>query len=154
MSGLNQICLFTASCHSNRLTIFFLTHGVGAWWEVNLGEGVAVSRVTIHNRNDCCSGSLSNSVVSLLNQQGTILKSFGIGNATNIPVIDISVASYQTICDSLVCNDNNAKTLDVCFPVAYGSFSAGCHFFGECHASLQFMFTILWISTHMLMDLR
>jgi hypothetical protein len=74
---------------------------VGAWWEVDLGEGVTVSRVVIYNRNDGdashvteASGRLSNSVVSLLNYQGNTLKAYRIGDATNTPVFDISVASF------------------------------------------------------------
>ena len=68
-----------------------------------MGEGVAVSRVVIYNRNDGDaspaleaeeSGRLSNSVVSLLNYQGNTLKTYRIGDATNVPVFDISVASF------------------------------------------------------------
>ena len=65
-----------------------------------MGEGAAVSRVVIYNRNDgdashasAVSGRLSNSVVSLLNYQGNTLKAYRIGDATNIPVFDISFAS-------------------------------------------------------------
>jgi hypothetical protein len=63
---------------------------------VDLGENVEVSRVVIYNRNDgdathasLVSGRLSNSVVSLLNYQGNSLKTYRIGDATNMPVFDI-----------------------------------------------------------------
>ena len=72
----------------------------GAWWEVDLGEGVSVSRVVIYNRIDGdaslsshVSGRLSNSVVSLLNYQGNTLKTYRIADATNIPVFDINFES-------------------------------------------------------------
>ena len=62
-----------------------------------MGEGVAVSRVTIFNRKSgdaahaaLVSSRLSNSRVSLLNYQGTSLKSYRIGDATNISIFDIS----------------------------------------------------------------
>ena len=64
-----------------------------------MGEGVAVSRVVIYNRNDGdashvshVSGRLSNSVVSLINYQGNTLKTYSIGDATNVPVFDIIFA--------------------------------------------------------------
>ena len=63
---------------------------LGAWWEVDLGEGVAVSRVIIYNRNDgdashasLVTSRMSNSVVSLINYQGDTLKTYRIGDATN-----------------------------------------------------------------------
>jgi len=66
-----------------------------------LGEGVAVSKVVIYNRNDgdashvsAVSGRLSNSVVSLINVQGNTLKTYRIGDATNVSVFNISVASF------------------------------------------------------------
>ena len=65
-----------------------------------MGEGVAVSRVVIYNRNNGdashasqVSSRLSNSVVSLLNYQGNTLKAYRIGDARNIPMFDISFAS-------------------------------------------------------------
>ena len=70
---------------------------IGAWWEVDLGEGVAVSRVTIRNRINCCWDRLSNSVVSLRNHQGTTLKTYRIGDATNIPVFDINFAGINGV---------------------------------------------------------
>ena len=67
---------------------------LGAWWEVDLGLGVAVSRVVIYNRNDEGSERLSNSVISLINYQGKTLKTYRIGDATDVPVFDINFASY------------------------------------------------------------
>ena len=49
-----------------------------------------MSRVKIYNRIDCCAERLSNSVVSLRNHQGNTLKTFRIGDATNVPVFDIN----------------------------------------------------------------
>ena len=51
--------------------------------------GVSVSRVVIYNRIEQ-PGRLSNSVVSLINYQGTTLETYRIGDATNIPVFDIN----------------------------------------------------------------
>jgi hypothetical protein len=59
---------------------------IGAWWEVDLGEDVPVARVTVTNQVDCCSDRLSNSLVSIFDNQGMPLKSYTIGIATNIPV--------------------------------------------------------------------
>jgi hypothetical protein len=92
----------TASCHSKRLTLSLtLLSILGAWWEVDLGEGAAVSRVVIYNRNDgdashasAVSGRLSNSVVSLINFQGSTVKRYRIGDATNVPVFYINFDSY------------------------------------------------------------
>ena len=53
-------------------------------------EGVAVSRVVIYNRIDCCAERLSNSVVSLLNHQGNTLTTYIIGDATNVPIFDMN----------------------------------------------------------------
>jgi len=60
-----------------------------------------VSRVVIYNRNDGdashashVSGRLSNSVVSLINYQNNTLKTYSIGDATNLPVFDINFDSY------------------------------------------------------------
>jgi hypothetical protein len=62
-----------------------------------LGENVGVSRVTIFNRNDgdithsaIVTSRLSNSKVSLLDQLGNTLKSYRIGDATNISLFNIS----------------------------------------------------------------
>ena len=55
---------------------------------MDLREGVAVSRVTIHNCNIL--ERLSNSVVSLVNYKGNTLKAFRIGNATDVPLFDIN----------------------------------------------------------------
>ena len=63
------------------------------WWEVDLGEGVAVTRVTIHNVKCCYTERLTNSVVALLNYQGTTLKSYRIESSTDIPMFDISFTS-------------------------------------------------------------
>ena len=56
-----------------------------------------MARVTIFNWNDgdashasLVSGRLSNSVVSLLNQGGNTLKTYRIGDATDISMFDIS----------------------------------------------------------------
>jgi hypothetical protein len=72
---------------------------LGAWWEVDLGEGVAVSRVIIYNRDDTDANRsrLSNSVVSLLNYQGNTLKTYRIGDATNVPVFDINFSGINGV---------------------------------------------------------
>ena len=95
----------TAPFHSNRLTLSLtrLSFSV-TWWEVDLGEGVAVSRVVIYNRNDGdaahasdVSRRLSNSDVSLINYQGNTLKTYRIGDATNVPVFDINFAGINGV---------------------------------------------------------
>ena len=63
-----------------------------------------MSRVTIFNWNDgdpahaaLVSSRLSNSVVSLLNYDGTTLKTYNIGDATDVPSFDISFVSQSGI---------------------------------------------------------
>jgi hypothetical protein len=80
-----------------------------------LGGGVSVLRVTIFNRIELLeSSNLSNSVVSLLNYQGTTLKSHRIGIATGTPVFDISFDSsvlpavYTLIGSDFSTNPSNA----------------------------------------------
>jgi hypothetical protein len=78
---------------------------------MDFGEGVAVSRVTIFNRNDgdanhaaIVSARLSNSEVSLLNYQGTTIMSYSIGDAINIPMFDISFDSTaKSFCGNYAC---------------------------------------------------
>ena len=69
---------------------------LGAWWEVDLGQDVAVSKVVIYNRIDCCRERLSNSKVSLLNYQGTILKSYTIVDATGIDMFSLLISKFGT----------------------------------------------------------
>jgi hypothetical protein len=85
---------------------------LGAWWEVDLGEGVAVSTVIIYNRNDGdashashVTGRLSNSVVSLINYQGNTLKTYRIGDASNVPVFVINFDPTLTYCGNLKFNE-------------------------------------------------
>ena len=68
---------------------------LGAWWEVDLGQDVAVSKVVIYNRIDCCPERLSNSMVSLLNYQGTILKSYTIVDATGIDMFSLFISQFN-----------------------------------------------------------
>ena len=79
------------SCHSNRLTLSYSCSVLGAWWEVDLGEGVAVKSVKIYNRVDCCTERLTNSLVLLKDNQGNIVKSYRIGDATGKAVFTFEV---------------------------------------------------------------
>ena len=69
-----------------------------------MGEGVAVSRVIIYNRNDgdashasLVTSRMSNSVVSLINYQGNTLKTYRIGDASNVPEFDISFSGINGV---------------------------------------------------------
>lgn len=55
----------------------------GAWWEVDLLQAVDVKKVIVYNRADCCFERLSNSIVSLLNQERSTLKTYAIGDVFN-----------------------------------------------------------------------
>jgi hypothetical protein len=70
---------------------------LGAWWEVDLGQGVAMSKVVIYNRIDCCRErlSISNSKVSLLTYQGTILKWYIIVDATGIDMFSLLISQFN-----------------------------------------------------------
>jgi hypothetical protein len=78
--------------HLVQYSNHFSCASIGEWWDVDLGEDVSVAKVTIYNRVDCCSDRLSNSLVSLHDSQGMPLKSYAIGNAAGIPVLNISFA--------------------------------------------------------------
>jgi hypothetical protein len=85
---------------------------------VDLGEGVAVSRVVIYNRNDGdashvshVSARLSHSVVSLINYQGNTLKTYSIGDATNVPVFDIIFATPNSYLGCYAENQNSNRIL-------------------------------------------
>ena len=63
-----------------------------------MSKGVVVARVIIVNcihgdasHASMVSSRLSNSVVSLLNHQGDILKTYRIWDATDIPIFDINL---------------------------------------------------------------
>lgn len=79
-----------------------------------MGEGVAVSRVSLFNRNDgdvahaaLVSNRLSNSCVILMNYQGTYLKQYCIEDATNLFMLDLNFAG----------NTNSASPIaDTCVP--------------------------------------
>ena len=73
-----------------------------------MGEGVAVSRIVIYNRNDAdhyslATGRLSNSLVLLKDNQGNTLKTYRIGDATNVPMFEFKKNSYvEEKCDELL----------------------------------------------------
>ena len=99
MNGLNKFGCYSTNSFKTSDPLSHSCSYLGAWWEVDLGEGVAVSRVVIYNRNDGSNPSiltlrLSNSVVSLINYQGNTLKTYRIGDATNVPVFNINFDSY------------------------------------------------------------
>ena len=84
-----------------------------------MGEGVAVSRVALYNRrDDCCMSWLSNSVISLINNQGRILATWNIGDTTNIPFLQVtfngsngalvpdSCSSHNHKCPSIMATEN------------------------------------------------
>ena len=58
----------------------------GAWWEVDLGADVIVTKVKIWNGDTFT--RLSNSIVSLIDSQGTTQYSHRIGDATGKTVIE------------------------------------------------------------------
>ena len=78
----------------------------GAWWEVDLGADVRVTRVKIFNQNENIGGEnlgrrLSNSIVSLIDSRGTTQYSYRIGNATGKSVIEFPM-SQPGLCDQLL----------------------------------------------------
>ena len=98
---------------------------------MDLSKGVVVARVIIYNRNDgdashasMVSSRLSNSVVSLLNHQGDILKTYRIWDATEIPIFDINFMGLGDDCGELFCvvsgQENCHLTNHPSFP-GYGS---------------------------------
>ena len=48
-----------------------------------------VKRVIVYNRVDCCTDRLSYSVASLLDQEGSPVKTYTTGDATGVHVFDI-----------------------------------------------------------------
>ena len=74
-----------------------------------MGEGVAVSRIVIYNRNDgdashasAVSGRLSNSTVSLKDNQGRTLKSYPIGDANGKTSFEFKNSFEVGWCDQLL----------------------------------------------------
>jgi hypothetical protein len=65
--------------------VFSFVHK-GAWWEVDLGADVRVTKVKIWNGDTFT--RLSNSIVSLIDSQGTTQYSYRIGDATGKSVIE------------------------------------------------------------------
>ena len=63
---------------------------------MDLGKGVAVTKVLITNRDDTDANRsrLSNSVVSLFDQKGTILYSYRIGDTTKLKFIYIPIPCF------------------------------------------------------------
>jgi len=107
-------CYFSQGFLARYTDTFFVFFCLGATWEVDLGEGVAVSRVSLFNRNDgdvahaaLVSNRLSNSCVILMNYQGTYLKQYCIEDATNLFMLDLNFAG----------NTNSASPIaDTCVP--------------------------------------
>ena len=71
----------------------------GAWWEVDLGADVIVTKVKIWNGDTFT--RLSNSIVSLIDSQGTTQYSHRIGDATGKTVIEFPM-SQPGVCDQLL----------------------------------------------------
>ena len=72
-----------------------------------MGEEVAVSRVVIYNRIDAdhyslATGRLSNSLVLLKDNQGNTLKTYRIGDATNVPIFEFNFSIVDEKCDELL----------------------------------------------------
>jgi hypothetical protein len=65
------------------------------WWQVDLGQDVAVQKIVIYNRQDICLNSnicqvrLSNAVVSLLDANGNALWSHQLGDMSSTFKIDL-----------------------------------------------------------------
>jgi hypothetical protein len=62
-----------------------------------LGASVSVEKVTIYNRPDCCMDRLSNSLVSLMDDQRATLKSYRIGDASGKAVFNLGVVRYVRV---------------------------------------------------------
>ena len=62
---------------------------------MDLGQGVAMSKVVIYNQIDCCRERLSNSKVSLLTYQGTIQKWYIIVDAKGIDMFSLLISQFN-----------------------------------------------------------
>ena len=71
----------------------------GAWWEVDLQEDVAVSKVVVYNRQDCCQKRLTNAIVSLLDDNDNVIGAYQIGDEiedeSNSYMVEISASDFQ-----------------------------------------------------------
>jgi hypothetical protein len=75
----------------SALTLSSLFVCEGAWWEVDLGQDVDVTKVIVYNRLDCCSERLSKSEVLLLDEGHTTLKTFAIEDAHGVDFFEFNV---------------------------------------------------------------
>jgi outer membrane murein-binding lipoprotein Lpp len=66
----------------------------GAWWQVDLGNPVVVTRIVIRNRNDCCQGRLAKYDLRLLNQQREEISRYPL-SSQQIQTIQISLPSSK-----------------------------------------------------------
>jgi hypothetical protein len=83
--------------HSNPLVTSLLCFYKDSWWEVDLGVDVAVKRVRIFNRGDCCTERLSWAKVSLIDSAGNVLEtSPDIGDASGKSDFKISFGLTET----------------------------------------------------------
>ena len=65
----------------------------GAWWEVDLQTDVVVTEVIIYNREHAPE-RLSNSVVSVVDGNNMVVATYGIGDSTEIVVLNIPAEDF------------------------------------------------------------
>ena len=61
----------------------------GAWWMVDMQMDILVSKLVIKNRHDCCKDKLSSTTVSLLDEDDKVVRTYRIGDASNLDRIEI-----------------------------------------------------------------
>lgn len=69
-----------------------------AWWKVNLGAAHQINKVTIWNREDCCTQRLSNFDLDYLDASGNVLASHAFnGSVDRAADINLSVSGVHEI---------------------------------------------------------
>jgi len=74
------------------------------WWKVDLGANIEhiINQIKVFNRNDCCTESLVNTEVQILNEQGTVVDSKPITSISGVYTLNFdnvagrSVRVYKT----------------------------------------------------------
>eukprot|EP00956_Cyclotella_meneghiniana_P042412 scaffold248448_cov55-Cyclotella_meneghiniana.AAC.2 len=94
-----------------------------AWWMVDLGSDLRVSKLVIKNRQDCCKNRLSSTTVSLLDRYDNVVGTYRIGDASQLDKIEIDTSEFAlppkmpdgSVCQSdFQCSNNSLCYGSIC----------------------------------------
>jgi hypothetical protein len=96
VSNFEVMCLSFDEPHIRFLSNLFpaLPSPSAPWWQVELPDGVAVQRITIFNRKDCCKERLSRAAVSLLDANRRTIGVYHLPDMTNVHSKTIEIFEF------------------------------------------------------------